>query len=147
MLPYNNSLITAVMKKTFLIAFVLIAFFSCQISKPNDDSKADLVIGKWRMYETVEFQNNDDSVGIRCSTCPEVEFFKNRSGLIKSADAGLFYFNWEMNSDEITIHRKPDTKDTIIEAGYYQLTLVDSKPIKEISLVDTTKNIKYVLSK
>jgi hypothetical protein len=136
------------MKK--FIFFVLISFtlLSCQENKIMDDNKAKIVIGKWRIYETIQFQNNDDSVDTKCTTCPQVEFFKNHSGFIKSADARLSYFNWDIENESIAIKHKDDSQtDSTINDGRYNLTFDDKVAIKEIILLDTVKNIKYVLSK
>ncbi|TWI97268.1 hypothetical protein JN11_03729 [Mucilaginibacter frigoritolerans] len=113
-----------------------------------NEKTADRVIGKWRMYETVDFQNNDDSAAVKCNVCPEVEFSKNYTGFIKSADAGLFYFKWKIDNDALVIHQnKNGQTNDIMNDGNYKLTLFDNIPIKEMSLTDTVRNIKYILSK
>jgi hypothetical protein len=136
------------MKNYLILILILFAFSSCRFTKINDDSKANEIIGKWRMYETVEFQNNDDSVEMKCSTCPQMEFFKNHSGFVKRTDAKLLYFKWGIDNDELTIsHTENSEIDKVIDNGTYKLTFAVDKPIKEIALIDTVKNIKYVLSK
>jgi len=132
--------------KPAVIAFVFI-FLSCQQTKFINTNKATQLIGKWRVYETVEFQNNDDSVALKCKVCPAVEFFRNRSGFIKTPDEKLVYFSWEVDNDELTIHYKDDGQtDKVIDNGSYQLSF-NNVAIKEIRLTDTVKNIKYILSK
>ena len=142
---YLNKLI---MKNPVILAFILFAFLSCKLTKSTDESKANEIIGKWQMYETVEFQNNDDSVEMRCNTCPVMEFFKNHSGFIKRTDAKLLYFKWGIDDDQLTINHTEDSEiDKVVDNGTYKFTLANNKPIKEIALIDTAKNIKYVLSK
>jgi hypothetical protein len=113
--------------KPAVIAFVFI-FLSCQQTKFINTNKATQLIGKWRVYETVEF-------------------FRNRSGFIKTPDEKLVYFSWEVDNDELTIHYKDDGQtDKVIDNGSYQLSF-NNVAIKEIRLTDTVKNIKYILSK
>jgi len=132
--------------KPAAIAFAFI-FFSCQQTKLINTSKAALVIGKWRVYETVEFQNNDDSVALKCNVCPAVEFFRNRTGFIKRPDEKLLYFTWEVDNDQLTIRYKDDGQtDKVIDNGSYKI-IFNNAAIKEIRLTDTVKNIRYVLSK
>jgi hypothetical protein len=132
--------------KPAAIAFAFI-LFSCQQTKLINTGKAALVIGKWRVYETVEFQNNDDSVALKCNVCPAVEFFRNHSGLIKKADEKLLYFRWEVDNDELIIRYKDDGQtDKVIDNGSYKVAF-NNVAIKEIRLTDTLKNIRYILSK
>ncbi len=137
------------MKNFILPILMSVVLFSCQGNNIMNDNKAKIVIGKWRIYETVQFQHNDDSVDTKCTTCPQVEFFKNHSGFIKSStDAGLFYFNWDIENENITITHKDATQaDSVIGNGSYNLIYNDKVAIKEIILSDTGKSIKFVLSK
>jgi hypothetical protein len=136
------------MKNLLTVAFFCCLALSCQQAKLINESQAGDVIGKWRMYETVNFQNNDDSVAAKCNTCPEVEFSKNHSGFIKKSGQGVFYFTWQTDNDRLSISHNDNSKtDSTIEDGNYQLTLFNNMPIKELELLDTVKSLKYVLSK
>jgi hypothetical protein len=87
-------------------------------------------------------------VAVKCNTCPEVEFSKNHSGFIKKTGRSVFYFNWQTDNDRLTLSHNDNSKtDSTIEDGTYQLTLLNNMPIKELELLDTAKNLKYVLSK
>lgn len=137
------------MKNLAVISFIFLLLSACQQNMVANEKTADSVIGKWRVYETVEFQNNDDSASVKCSTCPEIEFSKNYTGFVKSQDAGLYYFKWKIdNNDELIIHQENSNQpEDILSNGNYKLILFNNIPIKEMSLTDTVKNIKYILSK
>ena len=136
------------MKKISIGIILLIFLASCQQNIVENEKTADRVIGKWRMYETVNFQNNDDSAAVKCNVCPEVEFSKNYTGFIKSSDAGLFYFKWKIDNDAIIIQQNKSSQvNDIMNDGSYKLIISDNIPIKEIALTDTVRNIKYILSK
>jgi len=136
------------MKNLSIVFFCLLLLSACQQNMVANEKTADSVIGKWRVYETVEFQNNDDSAAVKCSTCPEIAFSKNYTGYVKSQDAGLYYFKWKIDNDELIIHQENSNQpDGILDNGNYKLILFNNIPIKEMSLTDTVKNIKYILSK
>jgi len=136
------------MKNLTLGIFLLISLASCQQNMVANEKTADMVVGKWRMYETVNFQNNDDSAAVKCNVCPEVEFSKNYTGFIKSSDAGLFYFKWKIDNDALIIQQDKNSQvNDIMNDGNYKLIILDNIPIKEMSLTDTVRNIKYILSK
>ncbi len=136
------------MKNLAVIVFSLLLLSACQQNMVANEKTADSVIGKWRVYETVEFQNNDDSAAVKCSNCAEIEFSKNYTGFVKSQDAGVYYFKWKIDNDELIIHHENNNQpDSILNNGNYKLILFNNIPIKEMSLTDTVKNIKYILSK
>jgi hypothetical protein len=126
---------------------VLFIFSSCQQTKLVNEKDANVIVGKWRIYETVNFQNNDDSVDTKCNTCPEVEFAKNHTGYIKTTDTGLRYFRWQTDETGLTLNHDDSTPDTIINNGNYKITFMENIPIKEVQLTDSVRNIKYVLTK
>lgn len=133
------------MKTRFIFIALLLATLSCRQAKVKDSDNS--LIGKWSIYQTIDFQGNDDSVSINCNACPEIEFIKDHTGSIKRLDDHLQHFHWELNDDGITI--KHDTGDqikgVIIDDGTYQLIQGDKIPLKEIALSDTLKNLKYIL--
>jgi hypothetical protein len=105
------------------------------------------VLGKWRIYQLVTFQNNDDSVANNCITCPQIEFTKDHTGSIKRLDNQMQHFDWELNEDGLAITHSPEdkVKGIIIDDGTYQLIPGDKKAIKQITLSDTVNNLKYIL--
>ncbi|HTE02101.1 MAG TPA: hypothetical protein VK668_22590 [Mucilaginibacter sp.] len=133
------------MKIRFTLIVLLFVILSCKQTKVKNNDSA--LVGKWSIYQTIAFQDNDDSVSNNCTTCPKIEFIKDHTGSIKRLDDQLQHFDWEINEDGLAITHNPDDKikGIIIDDGTYQLIPGDKKAIKQITLSDTVKNLKYIL--
>ena len=137
------------MKHKITLFILAIAFLSCRQSKLMDEKKDNLIVGKWGIYEMVEFQNNDDSAAIKCSVCPEIVFANDYSGFTKTAGESPRHFSWEIDAGRLAIKYMGYHKiaNGTVAGGNYEITYSDKKLTSEIALVDTAKNIKYILRK
>lgn len=135
------------MKIRFTLFALLIIVLSCKQEKAkyNDNS----VIGKWSIYQTIAFPHNDDSVANNCVTCPQIEFINDHTGSIKRLDDQLQHFHWEIDEDGLVIKHNADDKiqGIIIDDGTYKLIPGEKSLIKQVTLSDTSKNLKYILRK
>jgi hypothetical protein len=116
------------------------------------DNKNDkFIVGKWGIYETIAFQNNDDSASVHCNICPQIVFVKNHTGFDKLSNQKPIYFNWEFDKGKLVIeHTENKTKDNILDDGKYQITYTrvlytHKKLLNEIALSDSETDKKYVL--
>jgi hypothetical protein len=134
------------MKIQFAFFFLLIILLSCHQTE-TEKKKDILIFGRWGIYETIAFENNDDSEIIKCNVCPEIVFVKDHSGFIKRPDARILPFNWKINGNELKIRHTKKEKDDIMNDGTYQIIPGNKKLHQEIALFDTVKNIKYILNR
>ena len=133
------------MKYSLVCVFFLLGLFSCNNPRVSDNDR--FIVGKWRLFKTVVFQNNDDSAGVACNACPEITFVKNHAGFIKRPGKILFYFNWEFDGSRLYIKQTDPaahhTLNDILNEGTYKVTY--SRQFQETALFDSLKNTKYVL--
>jgi hypothetical protein len=137
------------MKIQFLLFFLLFVCCSCKQGKVKKSNEDSLLVGKWGIYSTIEFQNNDDSIATICNVCPEMIFAKDETGFIRRQNEKMLHFKWESGAGTLILKHSGSTNngDNIIGDGNYKLIYKDKKSFKEIALIDTFKDIKYILRK
>ncbi len=132
------------MKKLILLITLSLGLTACHTAKESGNDK--LIVGKWTLYKTIAFQNNDDSAAMFCNACPELTFVKNHSGFIKRPGKILFYFDWEFENDKLAI-KQTDFKitDNVLADATYELKFAVKNQFQEATLSDSAKNVKYIL--
>jgi hypothetical protein len=135
------------MKSLITVLILLAAFSSCRQAKPKSNNNHDFTIGEWELCTIIYVQKNGYS-SENFNVCPTIVFAKNRTGYIKRSDPKLLYFNWQFDNNKLVIrHTINKDKDDIIDDGTYKLTFTAKKLYKEITLIDTSRNTKYILRK
>ena len=132
--------------KTTLLAIFIFAMVSCKQHKTKGGND-HFIIGKWEMCQTIYLNANNQGNEISFNVCPQIIFKENHKGFIKRSDPRLLYFNWTFNNDHLKIEHYPKSKDNdlIIDDGIFKIVQTKNKTFQEIEIIDTVKNVKYIL--
>ena len=133
------------MKKLPVLVICLIGLLSC--NRVMNGNKDKLVTGSWNVYETVAFQNNDDSVATHCNACSLIVFAMDHSGYITTSGPRRFDIRWKIDEGKLTIQHSEESKDDVVDDGTYKIINNSVNGTHEITLYDSAKNTKYILRK
>lgn len=136
------------LSKTTFVAIFLFATISCKQHETKVMSD-HFLLGNWSMCSIVSYQKDGQGLGESFNVCPQVIFQENHKGFIKRSDPRLLYFNWTFNNDHLTIEHYPKSKDNdlIIDDGIFKIVQTKNKTFQEIEIIDTVKNVKYILGR
>ncbi len=123
-----------------IILFLLISI-SCKSSKFIEDSQQSKFIGVWYLCK-------DNKFGVETSRnqCPEIEFYKNNTGLYRGALKEI-RFKWFLKKDTINfiLDGKDSKKEFFAHTNKLLFTFSSNERRNALKLIDHKSQIWYLL--